>query len=126
MLLAAGCAVEEASEVCPISSQAAIEAFVESLATSDPDESSASSAQPMQSRQVLLTTTGLSEGFPVQEVLEDPSAYLRAIAVPEMFACSSTIASVAQLQSLADLEAAVTIEPGRFLDLRQFTATTSE
>ena len=92
-----------------------------SQSTSAPDESS---------QQVLVVTQAIPRGTSVNELIEAPTVYLSARAVPEQFVAASAITSVAELGELSGMILASEALPGeqllrgRFRDPSDFDSNT--
>lgn len=67
------------------------------------------------SRQVLVVTQTIPRGTSVNELIEAPTVYLSARAVPEQFVAASAITSVAELGELAGMVLASEALPGEQL-----------
>ena len=81
----------------------------------------AAAAAPAEAnRQVLVVTQTIPRGTSVTELIEAPTVYLSARAVPEQFVAASAITSVAELQELEGLVLASDALPGEQLLLGRF------
>lgn len=88
------------------------------------------SAEDESSRQVLVVTQTIPRGTSVNELIEAPTVYLSARAVPEQFVAASAITSVAELGELSGMILASDALPGeqllrgRFRDPSDFDSPT--
>jgi len=75
-------------------------------------------------RQVLVVNNVVPAGTTVQQILESPTAWLTARAVPASVGCDTTISTIGGLGGLAqryDAVVARDIAPGVFLDQRHLS-----
>lgn len=83
-------------------------------AASNGAEGGAAAADPT-SRQVLVVTQTIPRGTSIVELIEAPTVYLSARAVPEQFVAASAITSVAELNELTGMVLASDALPGEQL-----------
>ena len=95
------------------------------------DATTEAAAAPAEaSRQVLVVTQAIPRGTSVRELIDAPTVYLSARAVPEQFVAASAITSVAELQELDGLVLSSEALPGeqllrgRFRDPSDFESNT--
>jgi len=98
--------------------------------TTDETTGEVTSAPAEANRQVLVVVETIPRGTSVNELLEAPTVYLSARAVPEQFVAASAITSVAELRELEGFVLASDALPGeqllrgRFRDPSDFDSTT--
>lgn len=99
------------------------------VASDDGSGAPVASAPDEASRQVLVVTQTIPRGTSVNELIEAPTVYLSARAVPEQFVAASAITSVAELGELSGMVLASEALPGeqllrgRFRDPSDFGST---
>ena len=114
-LVVSACRVEESAELCSVPTEADVAAAIAARPTPDP---SAEVSGDFVGRQALVVVAPIPQGLTVQELIENPTAYLSARLIPPEVLCTTSIQSVAQLQQMLGYEFGVTVDAGFLLDTR--------